>query len=145
MSSVKHASTAFPCIRCFIRTENISSLRRDTRRLEAKIKVAYNAHKNFFAVADGLYRKGIKARAREKRAPSCHALYQYSLNEERPMLQGAKHRNVTAPSDHYSLFSVDPLHFLHFGSSKKLKECTVDYLLSQKKKTSLFFPMKHLI
>lgn len=48
ISGVKHEGTAFPCIQCFIRKDNVCNLTKRTRQMEAGVEVACNSDKTFF-------------------------------------------------------------------------------------------------
>lgn len=45
----KHGGVAFLCMLCSIRKANISTLRRGTSRLEAKIEMVYNSQKTILS------------------------------------------------------------------------------------------------
>lgn len=83
-------------------------------------------------------KKSMKASTWEKRVLPYFALDQYSLNKAGFMSQSIEHTYMAVPNDHYSIFSVESLHFLHLGISEMLSECLVAYLSSHEKETSPF-------
>lgn len=71
--------------------------------------------KRIFGVTDALYSEGMKANFHEERTLSFPALDQYSLNKVIFMLQCTIFTSVARPIDHYSIFSVAPVHRLLLG------------------------------
>lgn len=63
-----------------------------------------------------------------------------SLNKKKCMLPDLTLVSNSWPSDVYSVITVEPLHLLHLGVSKSLKECTLAYLSSYEEELNPSFP-----
>lgn len=74
MSDVKHGGTSITSTLCLNRKEDISKMRKGTRRLNTELEVANILHQNCSEMAGALYEKEIKANAARKRNQSCLAL-----------------------------------------------------------------------
>lgn len=76
ISGMKYESTAFLCIRCLIRKENVSNLTKGTWRLQGKMDVTYTLHNEFLDVVDAIYRRAMECNCQHSRVSLCLAMDQ---------------------------------------------------------------------
>ena len=128
MGAVKHnLTTALPCHVCKVSLDDIISLRTAPRRsfietqsIRDKVKV----------VVCQVQTRNI---SKTSTVQSCKELLnRQSLAPWPSFLEDLKHTNPSfIPVDIYELFTYEPLHNLHLGISKLLKQCTYYYVTSK--------------
>lgn len=128
MSGVKHGATMYPCIRCLTSKHDIRELKVGPTRFAHEMDEVIKMYKHQYSVYAELLQKGKRREARAILDECVSTLDLYSLNGHGGVLSPLELTSSEWCNDRFSVFTVEPLHLLHLGISKKLKECTVGYL-----------------
>ena len=126
MSAVKHnLSTSFPCHRCLVSLDDIKSLTMAEKRCFSETIALRIDVQNELNNAVNSARTTVMDQCRE-------LLNKHSLAPWPSFLEDLKLSSPSfIPGDIYDLFTFEPLHNLHLGISKLLKQCTFHYVTSK--------------
>lgn len=132
ISGVRHGvAVRRPCVRCMVTGEDIIAGRRsDIRSMEdtRRVRRIVCSGRDGSDERDRIAREGLVVGEGESGSA---LLKSYSLSKWPSFLEEMMGRGGKS-GDVYSIFTFEPLHNLHLGISKLVKECTMSYLSSDR-------------
>ena len=138
LSSVMHGRTKHPCIRCLIPFEMLGETDSQPTRTALSMSAIYSQAEALFSEATSLQKRRRTGQARLKKKLGEQILQEASVNKQGNVFSSEVYFHNSSVTDMYNIFTVEPLHLLHLGISKRLKECIFVYISALSNDESVF-------